>query len=240
MTEIQIQKKEVRKSIRELFKKNEEYCSEIKLEFESPKYIQAFFEELVHNINYKTVFGYAELPDEFPCLNLLKFFSVQKKKITALPVVKGSELVFREFNFGGGAEKTEKYNAEKNLVSGESYGILEPNETCREVFSTFSEASETAQVQNLIEASPILILTPARAFTKYGARLGRGGGFYDKLFAKLQYFQRLHSEIQFTAVGLAFSFQILEQIPTDTLDFKVHKVVSEKKELPNKEEKGNS
>ncbi|MEL3908242.1 MAG: 5-formyltetrahydrofolate cyclo-ligase [Treponemataceae bacterium] len=228
MNEIQNQKKEVRKTIRELFVKNKEYCAEIKLAFENAKYVQAFFEKLVSNKDYKTIFGYAELPDEFPCLNLLKFFNLQKKKITALPVVKGNELIFREFNFTNEAEKTKKSKIEKSLVEGERFGILEPDKTCKEIFSTLSEVSETVQVQKLIEASPILVLTPARAFTKDGARLGRGGGFYDKLFAKLQHFQSIHSEIQFTAVGLVFSFQILEQIPTDARDFQVHKVLTEK------------
>ncbi|MFA6457824.1 MAG: 5-formyltetrahydrofolate cyclo-ligase [Patescibacteria group bacterium] len=60
-----------------------------------------------------------------------------------------------------------------------------------------------------------LLVVPALAFDRAGNRLGRGGGFFDRVLAK------------FTgvSVGLAFDFQMLEKIPTEDFDQKVTKIL---------------
>ena len=64
-----------------------------------------------------------------------------------------------------------------------------------------------------------LIIVPARAFTRTGERLGRGGGFYDK-YMSLNGFRAYK-------IGIAYSVQIFDTLPCDTHDIRVDEVVTE-------------
>ena len=64
-----------------------------------------------------------------------------------------------------------------------------------------------------------LIIVPARAFTRRGERLGRGGGFYDKYMSL--------SGFRAYKIGIAFSAQIFDSLPCDAHDIKVDEVVTE-------------
>jgi len=70
-------------------------------------------------------------------------------------------------------------------------------------------------------ASPIVVLVPVVAWDQTGTRLGRGGGFYDRLFA------RLSPEI--TRVGLAYEFQEYPGLPRDRWDVPLHYVITERR-----------
>jgi 5-formyltetrahydrofolate cyclo-ligase len=65
-----------------------------------------------------------------------------------------------------------------------------------------------------------LILVPGAAFTANGERLGRGGGFYDRLLASPGF--------RAFKVGVCFDRQIREAIPVEPHDQRVHRVVTEK------------
>lgn len=92
------------------------------------------------------------------------------------------------------------YSAER-MQSG-AYGILEP---------VGDEEYPTADID--------LIIVPARAFTLAGARLGRGGGFYDKYMSQPDF--RAHK------TGVAFGCQIFESLPTDLHDILVDEVITD-------------
>ena len=64
-----------------------------------------------------------------------------------------------------------------------------------------------------------LIIVPARAFTRSGERLGRGGGFYDK-YMSLKGFRAYK-------IGIAFSVQIFDSLPCDAHDIKVDEVITD-------------
>ncbi len=66
-------------------------------------------------------------------------------------------------------------------------------------------------------------LLPGVAFTKKGARLGYGGGFYDKLLARM--------DRRPTLVAAAFELQIMEQIPQEATDVKVEWIITEQKTI---------
>jgi 5-formyltetrahydrofolate cyclo-ligase len=66
-------------------------------------------------------------------------------------------------------------------------------------------------------------LLPGVAFTRNGARLGYGGGFYDKLLA--------HMTHRPTLVAAAFALQIVEQIPQETTDVKVEWIITEQETI---------
>lgn len=63
-----------------------------------------------------------------------------------------------------------------------------------------------------------LVLTPGMAFTNTGSRLGRGGGFYDRLLAKRTPAQ--------TFWGVSFDFQIFTDLPMSEYDRPVDRVFS--------------
>ena len=57
-----------------------------------------------------------------------------------------------------------------------------------------------------------LVLMPGMAFTKDGKRMGYGGGFYDKFLA---------AEPNHPTVALCYSFQMVEDLPTEDYDIPV-------------------
>lgn len=71
-----------------------------------------------------------------------------------------------------------------------------------------------------------LIFVPLLGFDKYGSRLGRGAGFYD---ATLSRFEKIHDRHQPLIIGLAFSCQEVEQIPSDSWDKSLDFVITDKK-----------
>ena len=64
-----------------------------------------------------------------------------------------------------------------------------------------------------------LILVPGLAFTKDGTRLGRGGGYYDRLLVSCPPRTR--------RIGVCFAAQIVASLPTEPHDQRVERVISE-------------
>ncbi len=96
---------------------------------------------------------------------------------------------------------------ENQLVAG-LWGIREP----------VVERCERLESPNEVEFA----LLPGVAFTREGARLGYGGGFYDKLLAQLD-----EGRQRPALVAAAFSLQIVEQLPQEATDIKVGCIVTE-------------
>lgn len=63
-----------------------------------------------------------------------------------------------------------------------------------------------------------LLVVPGIAFDKKGYRLGYGKGYYDRYLSE--------KKPQF-AIGLAYNFQLLESLPHDAHDVKMHAVATE-------------
>jgi 5-formyltetrahydrofolate cyclo-ligase len=66
-------------------------------------------------------------------------------------------------------------------------------------------------------------LLPGVAFSKSGARLGYGGGYYDKLLAQMSH--------RPTLVAAAFELQIMERIPQEATDVKVEWIITEQRAI---------
>jgi 5-formyltetrahydrofolate cyclo-ligase len=88
------------------------------------------------------------------------------------------------------------------------YRILEPKKELREV------ASKKIDVVDLD-----LIIVPGVAFDRRGGRTGHGKGYYDKLLE--------HSRPQTPLVSLAFECQMFPEIPMQSHDIFMDKVVTE-------------
>lgn len=64
-----------------------------------------------------------------------------------------------------------------------------------------------------------IILVPGLAFTRGGLRLGRGGGYYDRLLA--------HTDCRARRIGIAYDLQIIDDIPVEPHDQRVHQIITE-------------
>jgi 5-formyltetrahydrofolate cyclo-ligase len=86
-------------------------------------------------------------------------------------------------------------------------------------------ASEASRLRNPVTGVPMpiedidLVVTPALAYDRKGNRLGRGGAYYDRFFAS--------ELLTATRCGLAFSEQMVEDVPMDTHDQKVDYIVTD-------------
>jgi 5-formyltetrahydrofolate cyclo-ligase len=95
--------------------------------------------------------------------------------------------------------------------------VLEPGDTMEPGEYGIPEPPKTARVVPV--RSLDLVLVPGVAYSLSLARLGYGGGYYDRLLKDREY--RAHS------VGLAFEVQIVDSIPLGHFDRKVDAVVTE-------------
>lgn len=68
-----------------------------------------------------------------------------------------------------------------------------------------------------------LIVVPGLAFDSAGRRLGRGGGFYDRLLAELPG--------GIPTVGVCFDQQVVDRVPVDTWDCQVDQVLTPTQEF---------
>jgi 5-formyltetrahydrofolate cyclo-ligase len=66
-------------------------------------------------------------------------------------------------------------------------------------------------------------LLPGVAFTRDGARLGYGGGYYDKLLGRMT--------LRPALAAAAFAQQIVEQIPQEKTDMKVGWIITEQETI---------
>jgi 5-formyltetrahydrofolate cyclo-ligase len=66
-----------------------------------------------------------------------------------------------------------------------------------------------------------MLVIPGVAFDRSGARIGYGGGYYDRLLPRIKGRR--------TIAALAFEAQIFDQLPTEPHDVKVDYIVTEKR-----------
>jgi 5-formyltetrahydrofolate cyclo-ligase len=64
-----------------------------------------------------------------------------------------------------------------------------------------------------------IILVPGLAFTRDGSRIGRGGGYYDRLLAS--------PSCRAQRIAIAFDLQIVDSIPVEYHDQRVHQIITE-------------
>lgn len=103
------------------------------------------------------------------------------RKNVLLPVVKNGEIELRLFS------------AERGLAEG-TFGILEP---IGEAFTDYHNID--------------LIVAPGIAFDSKGMRLGRGRGYYDRMFNRMK-------DANIYKIGICFDFQKVNEIESMSYD----------------------
>lgn len=102
----------------------------------------------------------------------------------------------------------------KNQLAAGLWGIREPVVARCERLNAINEVE--------------FVLLPGVAFTREGARLGYGGGFYDKLLSCGSEQSRASRP---ALVAAAFAVQIVEQIPQEKTDVKVGWIITEQETI---------
>jgi len=73
------------------------------------------------------------------------------------------------------------------------------------------------------DCDSLVIFIPGLLFDRRGNRLGRGGGWYDRVLGELG------NDGIF--VGLAYEFQLVEKLPAESWDRRVHFIITEKNQI---------
>ena len=94
-----------------------------------------------------------------------------------------------------------QYTGPECMKAGEQFGIGEP---------TGPEYTDLGQIE--------MIIVPGVAFDRKNNRMGRGRGFYDRL---------LKSTPNAYKVGVAFDFQLVDEVPVESFDVPMDKVIIE-------------
>lgn len=125
----------------------------------------------------------------------------KERRKVAIPRIEGTDLVFYEYD-----GRTE------NLLPNQ-FGILEPDPIWH-------------PVDPKTLGGRLLILTPGLAFDRCKRRLGRGKGFYDGFLALVRSSRAGGSPCW--AVGLAFTEQLVEEVPVSAHDQLLDAIVTDR------------
>ena len=140
------------------------------------------------------VTGYMATEDEVDVMPLLAAASAEGKKIV-VPAVIGREIVWRELT---------DVTSERELTRG-VFRIREPVATCRAWYPHE-------------ETGAIVWLIPGVGFDRTGRRLGRGGGYYDRVLSQ--------ASLSHGVLGLGFTCQLIEVVPAEEHDWRMNWIIT--------------
>lgn len=156
-------------------------------------------------LNARSIAGYLAIDGELDGLPILHCAQTLDKKIY-IPMLSGLQQNTLDFF---------SYQIGDDLVKNK-YGIGEPN----------PHAAQLISPENLN-----VIFLPLMAFDDRCQRVGRGAGFYDRALAFVK--ENRYSRRP-CLIGLAYEFQKIEQITSDSWDVPLDIVVTEKRVYVNR------
>lgn len=151
-----------------------------------------------------TVMLYCSLPDEVYTMDMIHRLHGEGKKIVLPKVISDCEMELRE------------YDGDADLEVG-SFGIMEP---CGKLFTDYEDID--------------VAVIPGMAFDKYGNRLGRGKGYYDRFLnaagkrganEKCENGKCGNGKGNTYKIGICFPFQFVDAVPADEHDNRMDMVV---------------
>jgi len=147
--------------------------------------------------NSRTILLYVPLPDEVDITPVIEQ-AIRDRKEVALPVIDGSQMIFRRVD-----------TLWKGKLKAGALNVSEPIDTCNELV--------------LSSRKKVLIITPGRAFSTQGVRLGRGAGYYDRFFSS--------EGAEGVRIAAAFDLQITDMVPYEPHDLPVHIIYTESRTI---------
>jgi 5-formyltetrahydrofolate cyclo-ligase len=160
------------------------------------------------------------------------------ESILALPAYKAARVVLGYLNFG--SEFESEILMRQTLADGKQLLLPKVNRTTKELdvygvtdlkndvasglWNIREPLPERCELMNALDQIDFVLL-PGVAFGRDGARLGYGGGFYDKLLARIE--NKSAEGHKLALVAGAYSVQLVESIPQERTDRKVQWLVME-------------
>ena len=146
---------------------------------------------------------------EFKESNIILFYVSYGSEVSTHQMIKqclsnGKRIIVPKVNYSKNSLLLSELNSWEHLEKG-AYNILEPK----------SEHLKEINVE-LID----LMFIPGIVFDFFGNRIGHGKGYYDRL---------LNSKHKALHVGLAYELQMVEDMPVETHDVKVDRIITEKR-----------
>lgn len=141
----------------------------------------------------QAILAFWPMDDEIDIAPLVRTLTTRGRRVY-LPIMLGDELEFRLFT------------GEEALTPDPKMGIMQPPATAPALPTELAGGGRG-----------VVVVTPGVAFTPDGRRLGRGRGFYDRLFAKMP---------QARGIGVGFRCQLVDDLPTDKHDARMAAVVT--------------
>ena len=139
----------------------------------------------------KTFFAFAAMSDEVQLYSFMEKALAEGKRV-AVPLIVGK-----------GVMEAVRVRALSDLVPG-AFDIPTVREERREIVAP---------------KSLDCVLVPGAAFSRDGARLGLGAGFYDRFLGE--------KAPQAQRIAVAFSCQIMDEVPREAHDVMMHAIVTE-------------
>ena len=162
-----------------------------------------FFLSTVTYKNADIILSFKSMNDE-PSSEKISEQALKDGKILFLPVIEPDK---PEMDF----YKTDKSSS----FAVNCFGTLEPLKNKSSIFLAENYKNKK-----------IVILIPGRGFNRYGERLGRGKGYYDRYIYELQKKAGLLNISIFKA-GICFSVQMQTPFPSEAHDIKMDAVITE-------------
>ncbi len=144
------------------------------------------------------LFSFISMPGEVDTAPMIRQ-ALAEGKLVALPRVSESAMSFHVLPPGLRAD------ALPEVLELHAYGFYQPKQTLQVIRPTSHLFS--------------LMLVPGLAFDRTGARLGRGGGYYDRYIGT--YGTHLDT------LGICFDEQVVESVPADSGDKKIRALMSD-------------
>ena len=161
---------------------------------------------------------FCALPDEPPTEAVLRRWSVDRRVV--VPRVEGDTMRFYDYRPDaltcgafGIAEPVVSEVPEASDAFGlrGTHGAADPHGMFRTVVSMDPADALSASYCALCPPEAIdLLIVPGMAFTREGARLGRGKGYYDRYLAQ--------SALHACCIGVCFAHQLVADLPVEPHD----------------------
>lgn len=150
----------------------------------------------------------------------------------AMPEYRAARTVLGYLNFG--SEYASEFWVEQALADGKRVLLpkVDPARKELDLYLVDDLKTQTGQglwgireplperCQRLCDVNEVeFVLLPGVAYTRSGARLGYGGGYYDKLLARIA--------SRPVRVAAAFALQVVQEIPQQSTDIRVEWVVTD-------------
>ena len=202
-----IEKKEFRRQIKQRLEENKAgFVIESQVVCEKLLTDKAFREASV-------VLAYMPLPDE----------------VDVIPVIKGALLVGKKVAIPRVIEELYDITCAQNAGKMLFYYLDDASDIISQTKEGYCGIAEPSGKNRQFSCDDdfdnVLVLVPGRAFTKNGARLGRGKGFYDRFLSQLINDCSAAGKKVYT-IGVCFSCQLVDSVPTEQNDISVDRIVS--------------